>query len=296
MQYLIDASVYVFRAYYSMPEDMVDGDGNPINALYGFCRFLGDFMEQVTPEYIGVLFDESLTTSFRTEIYPEYKANRDPAPDELKRQFQQCRRYVRALGVMEYASPQYEADDLIGTLVTHGRNQGRPSTIVSRDKDLTQLLGKDDVFWDFAGKGKLRYEQIVDMFGVWPEQIADFLALAGDAVDNIKGVPGVGKKTATVLLQHFGGLEQIYENLDRVHEINVRGAKTLGSKLETHREDALLARRLTGIACDAPIDDAERALQPSAPDLGQINALFDEAGIGTALRRQAERVSDIYRH
>ncbi len=296
MQYLIDASVYVFRAYYSMPEDMVDGDGNPINALYGFCRFLGDFMEQVTPEYIGVLFDESLTTSFRTEIYPEYKANRDPAPDELKRQFQQCRRYVRALGVMEYASPQYEADDLIGTLVTHGRNQGRPSTIISRDKDLTQLLGKDDVFWDFAGKGKLRYEQIVDMFGVWPEQIADFLALAGDAVDNIKGVPGVGKKTATVLLQHFGGLEQIYENLDRVHEINVRGAKTLGSKLETHREDALLARRLTGIACDAPIDDAERALQPSAPDLGQINALFDEAGIGTALRRQAERVSDIYRH
>ncbi len=296
MQYLIDASVYVFRAYYSMPEDMVDGDGNPINALYGFCRFLGDFMEQVTPEYIGVLFDESLTTSFRTEIYPEYKANRDPAPDELKRQFQQCRRYVRALGVMEYASPQYEADDLIGTLVTHGRNQGRPSTIVSRDKDLTQLLGKDDVFWDFAGKGKLRYEQIVDMFGVWPEQIADFLALAGDAVDNIKGVPGVGKKTATVLLQHFGGLEQIYDNLDRVHEINVRGAKTLGSKLETHREDALLARRLTGIACDAPIDDAERALQPSAPDLGQINALFDEAGIGTALRRQAERVSDIYRH
>ncbi len=296
MQYLIDASVYVFRAYYSMPEDMVDDNGNPINALYGFCRFLGDFMEQVTPEYIAVLFDESLTTSFRTEIYPEYKANRDPAPEELKRQFQQCRRFVRALGVMEYASPRYEADDLIGTLVTHGRDRGRPSTIVSRDKDLTQLLGKDDVFWDFAGKGKLRYEQIVDMFGVWPEQIADFLALAGDAVDNIKGVPGVGKKTATLLLQHFGGLEQIYENLDRVHEINVRGSKTLGSKLETHREDALLARRLTGIACDAPIDDAERALQPSAPDLGEINALFDEAGIGTALRRQAERVSDIYRH
>ena len=296
MQYLIDASVYVFRAYYSMPEDMVDDKGNPVNALYGFCRFLGDFMEQVTPEYIAVLFDESLSTSFRTEIYPLYKANRDPAPEELKRQFQQCRRYVRALGVMECASPQYEADDLIGTLVTHGRSKGRPSTIVSRDKDLTQLLGKDDVFWDFAGKGKLGYEQIVDMFGVWPEQIADFLALAGDAVDNIKGVPGVGKKTATLLLQHFGGLEQIYENLDRVHEVNVRGARTLGNKLETHRDDALLARRLTGIACDAPIDDAELSLQPSAPDLGEINALFDEAGIGTALRRQAERVSDIYRH
>jgi DNA polymerase-1 len=296
MQYLIDASVYVFRAYYSMPDDMVDDAGNPINALYGFCRFLGDFMERVTPEFVAVAFDESLSSSFRTEIYPAYKANRDPAPEELKRQFQQCRRYVRALGVMEIASPRYEADDLIGTLVEHGRRQGRPSTIVSRDKDLAQLLRQDDVFWDFAGKGKLGYQQIPDSFGVPPEQIADFLALAGDAVDNIKGVPGVGKKTAEVLLRHFGSLDDIYDNLHRVHEVNVRGARTLGAKLETHREDAMLARRLTCIACDAPIENTESALQPSAPDLGAINALFDEAGIGTALRRQAERISDIYRH
>lgn len=296
MQYLIDASVYVFRAYYSMPEDMVDDQGNPINALYGFCRFIGDFMEQVTPEYVAVLFDESMTESFRTEIYPQYKANRDPAPPELKRQFEQCRRFVRALGVMECGSPAYEADDLIGTLVEHGRRLGRPSTIVTRDKDLTQLVSKDDVFWDFSGKGKLRYEQIEASFGVVPEQIADFLALAGDAVDNIKGVPGVGKKTAVGLLQHFGSLDAIYDNIDLVHEVQVRGAKSLGAKLLTHRDDAYLARRLTGIACDAPIDDAEILMQPKAPRLGEINALFDEAGIGTALRRQAERVSDIYRH
>ncbi|MCG8371293.1 MAG: hypothetical protein MJA32_12355 [Proteobacteria bacterium] len=296
MQYLIDASVYVFRAYYSMPDDMVDAAGNPVNAFYGFCRFLGDFMEQVTPEFVAVAFDESLSKSFRTEIFPEYKANRDPAPPELKRQFGQCRRFVRALGVMELANPRYEADDLIGTLVEHGRGRGRPSTIVSRDKDLTQLLGTEDVFWDFAGKGKLRYDEIPGSFGVRPEQIADFLALAGDAVDNIRGVPGVGKKTAEKLLRHFGSLEDIYGNLDRVHEVDVRGAKTLGAKLETYRDDAMLARELTGIACDAPIDDAESALQPSAPDLGEINALYDETGIGTSLRRQAERVSDIYRH
>ncbi|MBT8067610.1 MAG: exodeoxyribonuclease IX [Gammaproteobacteria bacterium] len=296
MQYLIDASVYVFRAYYSMPDDMVDEQGNPVNALYGFCRFIGDFMENVTPEYVAVLFDESLSKSFRSEIYPLYKANRDPAPPELKRQFEQCRRFVSALGVMEHASPTYEADDLIGTLVAHGRNRGRASTIVSRDKDLTQLLTREDVFWDFSGKGKLRYDEIPESFGVWPEQIADFLALAGDAVDNIKGVPGVGKKTAVGLLDHFGSLEKIYDNLDRVHEVKVRGAKTLAAKLETHRDDAMLARRLTGIACDAPIEDAETAMQPSAPRLGEINALFDEAGIGSALRRQAERVSDIYRH
>ena len=293
MQYLIDASVYVFRAYYSMPDDMVDGQGNPINALYGFCRFLGDFMEQVEPEHVAVLFDESLTGSFRTEIYPEYKANRDPAPAELKRQFAQCRRFARALGVLECAHPRYEADDLIGTLVSEGRAAGIPSTIVSRDKDLAQLVSKDDVFWDFAGKGKVRYDDIPGYFGVWPEQIADFLALAGDSVDNIKGVPGVGKKTAIALLQHFGSLAALYDNLERVHEVNVRGAKTLGKRLETHRADAMLARRLTGIACDAPVERPGTGLRPRRPDLGDINALYDEAGIGMALRRQAERVSDL---
>ncbi len=296
MQYLIDASVYVFRAYYSVPEDMVDDDGNPVNALYGFCRFLGDFVEQVNPEYGAVLFDESLATSFRNDIYPDYKANRDPAPEELERQFGQCRRFTRALGLMEAASPTYEADDLIGTLVLHGRKSNRPSTIVSRDKDLAQLLTKEDVLWDFAGRGKIGYERVPEVFGVWPEQIADFLALAGDAVDNIKGVPGVGKKTAEALLSHFGDLDSIYANLDRVQDVNVRGAKTLGTKLEKHREDALLARRLTGIACDAPIDDAETSMRRSMPSLGAINALFDEAAFGTALRRQAERISDLSRY
>jgi 5'-3' exonuclease len=293
MQYLIDASVYVFRAYYSMPDDMVDHDGNPINALYGFCRFLGDFMEQVQPEHIAVLFDESLTTSFRAEIYPDYKANRDPAPEELKRQFAQCRRFVRALGLLECAHPRYEADDLIGTLVTEGRSAGIPSTIVSRDKDLAQLVSREDVFWDFAGKGKLTYDEIPEYFGVWPEQIADFLALAGDSVDNIKGVPGVGRKTAIALLEHFGSMEALYAGLDSVHEVNVRGAKTLAAKLETHRDDAMLARRLTGIACDAPVERPATGLRPASPDLGAINALYDETGIGMALRRQAERVLDL---
>ncbi|MDA0705786.1 MAG: hypothetical protein O2907_01145 [Proteobacteria bacterium] len=295
MQYLIDASVYVFRAYYSMPDDIIDKQGNPVNALYGFCRFLGDFMEQVNPEYIAVLFDESLSSSFRTDIYPAYKANRDPAPEELKRQFGQCRRFTRALGLMEHGSPHYEADDLIGTLVAHGRSVNRPSTIVTRDKDLAQLVSKQDVFWDFAGKGKIRYDEVRGVFGVHPEQIADFLALAGDAVDNIKGVPGIGKKTATVLLENFGSLDGIYANLDKVHEINVRGAKTLREKLTTYKGDAELARRLTGIACDAPFDDPEVTLRRSRPKLGEINALYDEADIGTALRRQAERISDLAR-
>jgi len=150
------------------------------------------------------------------------------------------------------------------------------------------------VFWDFAGKGRISYAQIPDVFNVWPEQIADFLALAGDSVDNIPGVPGVGRKTATALLQHFGSLEKVYANLDSVHEVSVRGAKKLGARLGQHKEAADLARKLTGIACDAPYDRRETGLKPQPPDLGAINALYDEAGIGTALRRQAERVSDLY--
>ena len=295
MQYLIDASVYVFRAYYSMPDDMVDKEGHPVNALYGFCRFLGDFMEQVNPEHIAVMFDQSMTESFRTEIYPAYKANRDPAPDELKRQFGQCRRFTQALGIMNSSSPRYEADDLIGTLVEHGRTVNRPSTVVTRDKDLAQLVSHDDIFWDYAGKGKITYNEVRGVFGVHPEQIADFLALAGDAVDNIKGVPGIGKKTATVLLERFGSLDGIYANLDKVHEVNVRGSKTLGEKLATYQDDAILSRKLTGIACDAPFDDPEKNLVRSRPKLGEINALYDEADIGTALRRQAERISDLSR-
>ncbi len=294
MQYLIDASVYVFRAYYSIPGDMVDDQGNPINALWGFCRFLTDFLERVRPEFLAVLWDESLTTSFRNEIYPEYKATREPAPEELKRQIAQCRQFTRALGLAEFAHPNYEADDLIGTLVTRGRADGIPSTIVTRDKDLAQLVDKDDVFWDFAGKGRITYDQIPEFFGVWPEQIADFLALAGDSVDNIPGVPGVGKKTASALLEHFGSLDDVYANLDRVHEVNVRGAKTLGAKLEAHKDAAMLARRLTAIACDAPLDCAEVRLHLERPDLGAINALCDAVGFGTALRRQAERISDLH--
>ena len=294
MQYLIDASVYIYRAYYSMPDDMVDDEGNPINALYGFCRFLGDFMEKIQPTHIAVLFDESLTSSFRVDIYPEYKANRDPAPLHLKRQFVKCQQFTKLLGLFELSLPKFEADDLIGTLVKLGRYEGRPSTIVTRDKDLAQLITEKDIFWDFSGKGRLTYQQIPDVFGVKPEQIADFLALAGDSTDNIPGVPGIGKKTATALLQNFQSLDDIYSNLEKIKDLSVRGAKTLASKLEQYESAAILARKLTGIHCDAPIDPIQKDLSPQYPDLDAINTFYDEVNIGTALRRQAERISDLY--
>lgn len=293
MQYLIDASVYIFRAYYSMPEDIVDGEGNPINAFYGFCRFIGDFLEKVKPNYIAVLFDESLETSFRSEIYPLYKANREPAPPELKKQFEKCKEFIDLLGLMSWSHPRFEADDLIGTLVRIGREEGRASTILSRDKDLAQLIGKDDIFWDYSGRGKIRHAEIESVFGVRPDQVADYLALAGDSVDNISGAPGVGKKTAIALLRHFKDLQEIYKNLDKIHEVKVRGARTLGAKLKEHYDKVTLSRKLTGIDCYADVSEKKYDLIAKMPNIEGINKLYDDLSIGTALRRQAERIKDL---
>ena len=293
MQYLIDASVYIFRAHYSMPEDIIDGEGNPINAFYGFCRFIGDFLEKVKPNYIAVLFDESLETSFRSEIYPLYKANREPAPPELKKQFEKCKEFIDLLGLMSWSHPRFEADDLIGTLVRIGREEGRASTILSRDKDLAQLIGKEDIFWDYSGRGKIRHAEIENVFGVRPDQFADYLALAGDSVDNISGAPGVGKKTAIALLQHFKDLQEIYKNLDKIHEVKVRGARTLGAKLEEHYDKVILSRKLTGIDCYADVSEKKYDLIAKMPNIEGINKLYDDLSIGTALRRQAERIKDL---
>ncbi|MEL7537918.1 MAG: 5'-3' exonuclease H3TH domain-containing protein [Pseudomonadota bacterium] len=290
MLYAIDASVYVFRAWFSVPDDMTDADGNPVNALYGFSRFLADFVEEIQPERIVVAFDKALESSFRNDIYPDYKANRDPAPPELERQFQQCIRFAKALGLCALSSSRYEADDIIGTSVIAARREGTPATIVSRDKDLVQLVSGDDVFWDFASRKRLVYNEVPEAYGVWPEQIPDFLALAGDSVDNIPGVPGVGKKTAAALLAHFGSLNVIYSNLDRVSEVNVRGAAKLGARLEEHREICELSRQLTGIVCDAPLDLG--TMERRAPKMGEIYALCDEVGFGTGIRMQAQRIAD----
>ena len=219
MIYLIDASVYVFRAYYSMPPDMVDGDGYPAHATFGFARFLGDLIERAQPRYIAVAFDESLTTSFRNQIYPAYKANRDPAPADLKLQFERCREFCRHAGIPAFSHAEYEADDIVGTLMTRCRSEGLRATLVTRDKDYAQLIRAGDVYWDYADNVRYRYDEIEDRFGVAPERFADFLALMGDSVDNIKGVPGVGAKTAAVLMKEFVSLEEIYDNLDRIADL-----------------------------------------------------------------------------
>ena len=292
MLYLIDASYFVFRAWFSMPDDMVDPDGNPVNAMYGFTRFLGDFLENTNPEYVGVAFDTSLSTCFRNEIYPDYKANRDPAPEELKQQFARCRAVTRAFGLAEYAEQRFEADDIIGTLVVTMRERGMPSTILSRDKDLLQLLDAGDAMWDYAGGKRTHYKDVREYIGVHAEQVVDYLALAGDSVDNIPGVPGVGPKTASALLAHFETLDNIYDRLEEVAGVPVRGAAKLANRLTEHRESAFLSRRLTQIKCDVPVEADPDAVSRDAPDLDELNTLYDEANFGQTLRRQADRVAE----
>jgi DNA polymerase-1 len=205
--YLIDASIYIFRAYYSVPDTLENDAGQLINALHGFAGFLAGFLDEARPEHLAVVFDESLTSSFRNEIYPPYKANRETPPEELKRQFAFCRRLVESLGLAAYSSDRYEADDLIGTLASRLRARDFSVVILSADKDLAQLLTPGDMLWDYSRKRRHHYEKVPDWLGVQAGQVADWLALTGDAVDNIPGIPGIGPKTAAALLAEFGSLE-----------------------------------------------------------------------------------------
>jgi DNA polymerase-1 len=289
--HLIDASVYVFRAYYAMPPDLRDGDGNPVHAVYGFARFLCDLIERARPEYLAAAFDASLTSSFRNQIYPAYKANREPAPPDLLLQFERCRNFCAHLGVAWFDSDEFEADDIIGTLAARMRGEGLRATIVSRDKDLAQLIGPGDVYWDYSGNERFHHAEIAGRFGVPPERYADYLALTGDAVDNIAGVPGVGPKTAGALMQHFASLEDLYERLDAARDLPVRGAGKLPERLTAHREAAFLARELTRIRCDMPLAVTRDDLRRRPPDLTAIEGFCRTNGFGPLLVRQVERLA-----
>ena len=162
---------------------------------------------------------------------------------------------------------------------------------MTRDKDFAQLIRTGDIYWDYTDNARYRYEQIEERFGVAPERFADFLALMGDSVDNIKGVPGVGAKTAAALMKEFVSLEELYDNLDLVAKIEIRGASKLAAKLVEHREAAFLARRLTEIACNMPLEVAHTDLTRRAPNVAALTEFFDRHNFGPLLRRQAERLA-----
>ncbi|RBD14195.1 exodeoxyribonuclease IX, partial [Xanthomonas oryzae pv. oryzae] len=205
--YLVDASLYVFRAWHSIPDEFQDAQGWSTNAVHGFARFLLDVLERENPQHITIAFDEALDSCFRHAIYPAYKGNRTPAPDALRRQFAHCKALCAALGLSVLAHRDYEADDLIGSALHSVRAHGLRGVIVSADKDLSQLLLEHDEQWDYARNQRWSMDGVKARHGVHAHQIADYLALCGDAIDNIPGVTGIGAKSAAVLLAHFGSLD-----------------------------------------------------------------------------------------
>lgn len=283
---LVDASVYVFRAWHSMPDDLHDAEGQPANAVQGFVRFLLDLLQRERPGHIAICFDEALETSFRNQLYPAYKANREPAPEALKRQFSSCQACCRLLGLATLADPQFEADDLIGSVLARLRPQGFQACIVSADKDLSQLLRAGDEQWDFARDQRWGHPQVMDRYGAPAEAIADFLGLAGDSVDNIPGVPGIGSKTASALLAHFGSLDALLARLDEVPYLRLRGAAAHAARLREHRQQALLSRQLATIATDAAVAADAEHYRRRALDRPGLDRFIEQFKFGPITRRR----------
>jgi 5'-3' exonuclease len=283
---LVDASLYVFRAWHSMPDEFRDADGAPVNAVHGFARFVLELLERNKPAHVAFAFDHALDSCFRNEVYPAYKANREPAPEELKRQFAHCMALCRALGCATLADSRYEADDLIGTAARRARADGFAVLIVSADKDLSQLLDDGDVQWDYGRNERWGRDGVKARYGVHAHQIADYLGLTGDAIDNIPGVPGIGAKTAATLLAHFGSLDDLLAKLAEVPYLRLRGGAQHAARLAEHREIALLSRRLATIACDAPLPEDYAGALRRAADRAALEALAEHLRFGPLTRRR----------
>lgn len=280
---LVDASVYIFRAFHALPSSLTGRDGQPLNAVYGYATFLAQLLDAEPDNQVAAAFDESLVSSFRNEFYADYKANREWPPQALVDQIAACREITEALGVSTLSSPVYEADDLIGTLAA---GTEKPVIIVTSDKDLAQIMCAGDILWDYAREIRYDVAAIEQKFGVRPAQIADYLALAGDSVDNIPGVPGIGAKTASALLQRFDTLDAMLADLDGVAGSGLRGATSLAGKLEAHAEQARLSRRLATIVSDIDLDETQRDITRRAPDHDALAAICERLGVGERLRRR----------
>lgn len=277
--YLVDSSIFVFRAWFGRPRE--NPAGEPNQAFCGFSDFTYRLLTEQAPSQIVFAFDESLAQSARKEIYPDYKANRAPAPDELKRQFAWCRDWLDALGLSHVSSKRWEADDLIGSLARFHRRSDLPVAFLTGDKDLTQLVEEGDRWWSYLDNRILDYRGVEKKFGVRPDQIAEQLALAGDKVDNIPGVPEIGMKTAARLLKKFDSLENLLCHLDQVSAMKFRYAARVQQSLSDHRALAELSLRLTRIEC-AIEDMREVTTTRNAADLGRIESMLLAQGFEAA--------------
>jgi 5'-3' exonuclease len=277
--HLVDASPLVFRAFFSLPASIRTPDGRPANAVRGFATTLLRLLADEDVSHLGVAFDESLTTSFRNEIHAGYKADRELPPPELEAQLRDCRAFVEALGAPAFVHERYEADDLIATIWSRLRAEGHRVVVVSPDKDLCQLVDEGTVLLDLAAGRRHGPAEVRERLGVRPDQVLDLLALAGDPVDSIPGVPGIGRKTAAALLAGLGDLDAIYADLERVEGLPLRGAASVRRKLEAGRDRALLSRRLAALAHDAPAHASLDDLRLLGAEPSVLEPLLDDLGL-----------------
>jgi DNA polymerase-1 len=272
---LVDGSSYLYRAFHALPP-LTTSKGMPTGAVKGVLNMLKSLRKQYPDSLFAVVFDAKGGT-FRDAMFAEYKANRPSMPDDLRVQVEPLHASVRALGYPLLCVEGVEADDVIGTLARSSAAQGRPVIISTGDKDMAQLVDGHITLVNTMTGSVLDVAGVHEKFGVGPEHIIDFLALMGDKVDNIPGVPGVGEKTAVGLLTGIGGgLSDLYANLDKVPALAIRGAKTLPAKLQEHRDAAFLSYELATIKVDVPLDVEVDALVCGEPDREALLALYTE--------------------
>ncbi len=272
---LVDGSSYLYRAFHALPP-LTTSKGLPTGAVKGVLNMLKSLRKQYPDSPFAVVFDAKGGT-FRDELFAEYKANRPSMPDELRVQVEPLHASVRALGLPLLCVDNVEADDVIGTLARQSAAEGRDVVISTGDKDMAQLVCPHVTLVNTMTGSVYDIDGVKAKFGVGPELIIDYLALMGDKVDNIPGVPGVGEKTALGLLVGIGGgLDLIYANLDKVPELPIRGAKSLAAKLAEHREMAYLSYQLATIKLDVPLNIAIDSLHPGAADVPALLELYRE--------------------
>ncbi|KUM52008.1 DNA polymerase I [Rheinheimera sp. EpRS3] len=271
---LVDGSSYLFRAYHSPPH-LTNSRGEATGAIYGVVNMLKSLLRQYQPTQMAVIFDAKGPT-FRNEMYNEYKANRPPMPDDLRSQIEPLHRIIEAMGLPLLCVSGVEADDVIGTLARQASAQGRHTLISTGDKDMAQLVDEHVTLINTMTNTLLDPQGVADKFGVGPDLIIDYLALMGDKVDNIPGLPGVGEKTAAALLQGLGSIAQIYQQLDKVPTLSFRGAKTMVAKLEEFRAQLELSYQLATIKTDVELPYQLTDLMIKTADNTQLAELYKQ--------------------
>jgi 5'-3' exonuclease len=275
--FLVDSSIFVYRAWFGPERDRVNRLQQPNQAFTGFTDFVYRLLTEQAPARLVFAFDESRSSGARKTIYADYKANRNATPDELKRQFGWCREWLENLGISCVSSREWEADDLIGSLHRYHVSPEMPVVILTADKDLTQLVGERDLWWSYLDDKKLDYRAICKKYGVRPEQIADQLALTGDKSDNIPGIPEVGLKTAARLLKKYDTVENLRQHLDEVGTMKFRYAGLVQRSLIENQAMLDVSQQLTRINCD--IEAMQRVdLTRRVAQIEQLQRIMHEQG------------------